>query len=124
MTESRSLAAALRLLLTVGFYTLAIGISGALLWIPYLAVIDLGRIHPNLALACLVAAGGVLWAIVPRPDKFEPSAPQLTRANAPAMCMLIDQIARSTSQLPPGRRLPADRRECVTLTPPQSVRPY
>ena len=44
----------------------------------------------------------MLWAIVPRPDKFEPPGRQLTRANAPALFVLIDQIARSTSELPPA----------------------
>jgi heat shock protein HtpX len=104
MTESRSLAAraVMALVLMVGFYALALGISGGLLWIPYAEVVYLGRIHPKLALMCIVAAGGVLWAIVPRADKFEPPGPQLTRANAPALFVLIDQIARSTSQAPPA----------------------
>jgi Zn-dependent protease with chaperone function len=104
MTESRSLAARalMALVLMLGFYALALAISGALLWIPYAEVAYLGRIHPKLALACIVAAGGVLWAIVPRPDRFEPPGPQLTRANAPALFVLIDQIARSTSQVGPS----------------------
>lgn len=104
MTESRSLAARalMALLLMVGFYALALGISGALLWIPYAEVVYLGRLHPKLALGCIVAAGGVLWAIVPRRDRFEPPGPQLTRTNAPALFVLIDQIARTTSQVPPS----------------------
>jgi Zn-dependent protease with chaperone function len=104
MTNSRSLAtrAAMALVLMVGFYVLAIGISVALLWIPYAEAVYVGRIHPKLALACVVGAGAVLWAIVPRPDRFEPPGPQLTRVTAPALFRLIDQVARSTAQAPPA----------------------
>jgi Zn-dependent protease with chaperone function len=103
MPNSRSLAnrALLALLLMVGFYVLAIGISGILLWIPYAEMVYLGRIHPKLALGCIVGAGAVLWAIVPRPDKFEPPGPRLTRAGAPVLFSLIEEIARTTEQTPP-----------------------
>jgi heat shock protein HtpX len=103
VSGSRSLAARalMALLLTVGFYVLAIGISGVLLWLPYAEVTYLGRIHFKLALACILGAGAVLWAIVPRPDRFEPPGPRLTRASAPALFSLIDRIARTTSQPPP-----------------------
>jgi len=102
--HARSLAtrAILALLLMVGFYALAIGISGALLWIPYAEVVYLGRIHPKIALACICVAGAVVWAIVPRPDRFEPPGPQLTRQSAPALFSLIDQIAGHTQQTPPS----------------------
>jgi Zn-dependent protease with chaperone function len=104
MTSSRSLAAraVTALVLMVGFYVLAIGISVALLWIPYAEAVYVGRIHPKLALACVLGAGAVLWAIVPRPDRFEPPGPQLTRVSAPALFRLIDQVARSTAQVPPA----------------------
>ena len=73
MPNPRSLAnrALLALLLIAGFYVLALGISGILLWIPYAEMVYLGRIHPKLALGCIVAAGAVLWAIVPRPINKE-----------------------------------------------------
>jgi heat shock protein HtpX len=103
MTNSRSLAtrAVMALVLMAGFYALALGISGALLWVPYAEVVYLGRLHPKLALGCVLGAGAVLWAILPRPDKFSPPGPQLTRANAPALYRLIDQVARCTAQTPP-----------------------
>ena len=104
MTDSRSLAtrAVLALALMIGFYALALGISGALLWIPYAEVVYLGRLHPKLALGCIFGAGAVLWAILPRPDRFSPPGPQLTRTNAPALFGLIDQVARCTAQAPPA----------------------
>lgn len=103
MTSPRSLAtrAALALVLMVGFYALALGISAALLWIPYAEAVYLGRIHPKLAIGCVLGAGAVIWAIVPRPDRFEPPGPQLTRVSAPALFRLIDQIARTTAQAAP-----------------------
>lgn len=104
MTNSRSLAtrAVMALVLMAGFYILALGISAALLWIPYAEAVYVGRIHPKLALGCILGAGAVLWAIVPRPDRFEPPGPQLTRVNAPSLFRLIDQVARSTAQAPPA----------------------
>jgi heat shock protein HtpX len=103
VTGSRSLAAraVMALLLTVGFYVLALGISGALLWVPYAELTYLGRVHPKLAFACVLAAGAVLWAIVPRPDRFDPPGPRLTRASAPVLFSVIDRIAQSTAQPPP-----------------------
>jgi hypothetical protein len=90
------------LVLMVGFYALALSISGALLWTPYAEVVSLGRIHPKLALGCVLGAGAVLWAILLRPDKFVAPGPQLTRTSAPALFGLIDQIARCTGQAPPA----------------------
>ena len=66
--------ALLAMALMVGFYVLAFGIAGGLLWIPYAEWVYFERIHPKVALMCVAAAGAVLWAIVPRPDRFEPPA--------------------------------------------------
>jgi len=90
------------LLLMAGFYALAMGISGALLWVPYAEWAYLRRLHIKLAGVCIGAAGAVLWALVPRFDRFEPPGPQLTPTNAPDLFGLIDEIARTTAQEPPS----------------------
>ena len=104
MTHSRSLAARalMALGLMLGFYGLAIGISVALLWIPYAEYAYVGQVHPRLQLLCVSAAAIVLWALVPRFDRFQPPGPALTRVSAPRLFALIDEVARSTSQPPPS----------------------
>ena len=91
MTPDTSLArrALLALALMIGFYTLALAVAGGLLWIPYAEWIYFGRVHPKIALACLGAAATVLWAIVPRPDKFEPPGPRLDEAQCPELFGMI-----------------------------------
>ena len=104
MTHARSLAsrAAMALLLMVGFYGLAIGITIAFLWIPYAEYTYTGQLHLKLLALCAAAAGVVVWALVPRLDRFDPPGPALTRANAPRLFDLIDEVARGTSQVAPS----------------------
>jgi Zn-dependent protease with chaperone function len=98
--SSRSLAfrAVLALLLMVGFYAFAVGISAALLWIPYAEIVYLKRIDPKIAAVCVGAAGTILWALVPRRDRFEPPGPRLTAADAPQLFRAIEEVARATNQ--------------------------
>ncbi|HEY0873518.1 MAG TPA: M48 family metallopeptidase [Vicinamibacterales bacterium] len=94
--------ALLAIALMIGFYVLAFGIAGALLWIPYAEWAYLGRIHPKIALMCVAAAGAVLWAIVPRPDRFEPPGPRLDASQCPALFAMIREVAQATGQAPPA----------------------
>jgi hypothetical protein len=58
-------------LLLMGFYLFAVGIGAGLLWIPYAEYLSLGRLHPKLFAVCVGSAGAILWAPVPRIDRFE-----------------------------------------------------
>jgi Zn-dependent protease with chaperone function len=103
MTNSRSLRAraVMALLLMVGFYGLSLAIAGGLLWVPYYEATELERVHLRLWLFCLVGGGSLLWAIMPRIDRFEPPGPRLTPANAPYLFIIIEQVAKATSQPKP-----------------------
>jgi len=90
--------AVLALALMVGFYVLGIAIAAGLLWIPYAEATYANRIDPRIALACVVAAGTILWALVPRPDKFEAPGPRLDESNAPGLFALVRDVASRTSQ--------------------------
>ncbi len=90
--------AALAFALMVGFYALGIAIAAALLWIPYAEAAYTSRIHPKIALACLVGAGTILWALVPRRDRFEAPGPRLDEANAPGLFALVREVAETTRQ--------------------------
>jgi heat shock protein HtpX len=100
MNSSRSLRAraVLALLLMVGFYAFSLAIAGGLLWIPYASYMYLDRVDGRLALFCIIGAGTILWALVPRIDRFEPPGARLTPGNAPYLFTIIEGVAATTSQ--------------------------
>jgi heat shock protein HtpX len=100
MQSSRSLKhrALLALLLMIGFYVFALTIAGALLWVPYAEVMYAERINGRLTLFCVIGGLTILWALVPRIDKFEAPGPRLTPANAPKLFEMINDVAKQTSQ--------------------------
>lgn len=100
MNSARSLRtrALMALVLMVGFYTLSLAIAFGLLWVPYAELVYLERVDGRLALFCIISALGILWALVPRADKFEPPGPRLTPGNAPYLFNIIEEVARTTSQ--------------------------
>lgn len=55
--------AVLALGLMIGFYGLALGLAGALLWVPYAVYMYAHRIPGKLALGCLAGAAIILWSI-------------------------------------------------------------
>ena len=85
METSRSLRtrAVMALFLMVGFYAFSLAIAFGLLWVPYAEYVYLDRVDGRLAIFCVIGAGTILWALVPRIDKFEAPGPRLTPANAP-----------------------------------------
>ena len=100
MNSARSLRtrALMALLLMVGFYALSLAIALGLLWVPYAEFVYLDRVDGRLALFCVVSGLTILWALVPRADKFEPPGPRLTPGNAPYLFNIIEEVARTTSQ--------------------------
>lgn len=100
MESSRSLRtrAVMALVLMVGFYAFALAISAGLLWVPYAEWAYTDRIHPKIWLFCIVGAGTVIWALVPRVDKFEAPGPRLTPANAPQLFTIIEDVSKATAQ--------------------------
>ena len=100
MQSSRSLRsrAVLALVLMVGFYVFALTIAGGLLWIPYAQYTYSERMNGRLAVFCLIGGLTILWALIPRIDKFEAPGPRLTPANAPQLFTMINDIAKATSQ--------------------------
>lgn len=84
--------------LMVGFYALSLAIAAALLWIPYAEWIYLDRVHPKIAIACVVGALIILWSIVPRPDRFQAPGPRITATDQPRLFHEIADIANATAQ--------------------------
>jgi len=89
--------------LMVGFYALALGLAGALLWVPYAVFNYAGRIPAKLALSCLAGAAIILWSVMPRRDRFEAPGPELEPAKHPKLFQMIRGVASATKQ-----EMPAD----------------
>ena len=94
--------AALAVLLMVSFYALALGVAGALLWIPYEAYSHDVRLPVKIALLCVAGAATIVWAILPRPDRFVAPGPRLARADAPQLFAALEDVARRTQQTMPA----------------------
>jgi heat shock protein HtpX len=104
MDRSPSLAgrAAMALVLMVGFYVLALGIAGLLIWVPFAEVEYAHRIHIKLTIICLLGAGIILWSVLPRRDSFQPPGPRLDRASQPRLFALVGDVATATGQQEPA----------------------
>jgi heat shock protein HtpX len=96
------LRALLAIALLVGFYLLALGMAGGLLWIPWAEWTYGDRIHPKIALACLAGAVLICKGIIPRRDHFEAPGPRITAAEHPRLFAMIDDVAKATAQEPPA----------------------
>lgn len=86
----------------VGFYVLGLSVAVGLLWIPYAEWTYAGTIHIKVLAVCVGAAFAILWALVPRVDKFTPPGPTLDRASHPDLFHLIGDVARGTQQAMPA----------------------
>src|SRR5690349_5407202 len=100
METSRSLRrrAVMALVLMVGFYAFALAVALGLLWIPYAEYTYREHVNVRIALFCVIGAGTVLWALVPRIDRFVAPGPRLTPANAPQLFTIIHECAKATAQ--------------------------
>ena len=115
MESARSLRtrAVLALLLMVGFYVFALAIAGGLLWVLYAEFTYMDRMDGRLTAFCVFGAVTILWALIPRIDKFEAPGPRLTPANAPKL--FDDDQRRGEGDVAAASRgcVSARRRQCV-----------
>ena len=102
-SKSPSLAgrALLALLLTVGFYGLALLLAGILLFVIYAEIRWANRINGRLTIFCLVGAVTILWAILPRIDRFRAPGPRLEPGEQPRLYGEIESLAQKTGQAMP-----------------------
>lgn len=102
MNSSLAGRAVLALVLMIGFYLLALAIAAGLLYVPYAEMTYAKRLHLKLAFFCVLGAGAILWAVLPRFDKFEPPGPVLTREQHPRLFTELESVAQSVNQAMPA----------------------
>lgn len=85
-----------------GFYALSLLIAGILIFIPYAEWRFAGRLHFRLVFFCLIGAGAILWAIMPRIDRFVPPGPRLHPEKNPRLFEEIAGVARTLDQKMPA----------------------
>ena len=95
--------ALLAMALMVGFYVFAAAIIVILLSIPYAEWAIAHRIDLRIAVFCIGGGLTILWALVPRPDRFTPPGPRLDEARHPRLFQMIRDVAAATHQ-----KMPAD----------------
>jgi heat shock protein HtpX len=95
--------AAIAVVLMVGFYALALGMLVGLVYIPYAEWSYAGRLHLKLAFGCLLGAGAIALAIVPRVDRFEDPGPELEPQRFARLFACIAGIAQRTGQAMPAQ---------------------
>lgn len=102
--EASSLAnrAMMAVALLIGFYLLAFGIAGVLLYIPYAGIMYAGRINIQLSIFCVIGAVVILWSLIPRREKFVAPGPLLTEKDHPRLFKEIRDIADATRQEMPS----------------------
>jgi len=90
--------AVVAVLLTIGFYGLALAIVALLLFIVYAQVQYANRLNVRLTLACISTAGVILWSILPRIDRFTSPGPRLEPDKNPDLFRQVSDIARQVGQ--------------------------
>jgi len=94
--------AVLALILLAGFYVLAIGIAAALAYLAYVDIKYSRHIHLRLILGCVLGVGGILWAVLPRPDKFQAPGPRFHAIRHARLFQELTKTAGAVEQALPG----------------------
>lgn len=106
---------ALAVALTIGFYTLALAIAGALIALPIISVASDGPFNIWLAIFMVVSGVTILKAIFPRRDRFEPPGPEITEADQPELVAEVRKVSDELGEpLPHGMFVAHDVNAAVT----------
>jgi heat shock protein HtpX len=94
--------ALLAVVLTVGFYGLALFLAGLLLLAVYGEVAVAHRVSAQFTVFCLVGAVAIIWAIFPRIDRFQAPGPRLEPDEHPRLFRELERLAEQTGQAMPA----------------------
>ena len=87
-------------------YVFVLGLAACCIYFPYLAVFQGGETpgSQSVLLLCfgVVIAGGLLWSLAPRPDRFKPPGPLLEQSAHPRLFAELNRIAQSLNEPMPA----------------------
>jgi len=87
--------------LTLGFYLVALCVAAVLLYLPYAQWTNTGRVNAHVAVFCVASALGILWSILPRPERFVPPGPRLEALTQPELFHVLRDVGAATGQRMP-----------------------
>ncbi len=100
--------AVIALVLMVLFFAVAIAAIVGLLYLAKLLFLVVPHVQGRgmfvVAIAGAASAAAALvvaWSVLPRPDRFEPPGPEVTRTTQPALFAEIDRVATATGETMP-----------------------
>src|ERR1700751_1973217 len=98
--RSMMLLAVLALLMVIASYVFVVLLAGACILLSYAVVSgeSVGFQSLLLALFGVAIAGGLLWSLVPRPDKFTAPGPRLDREQHPLLFTELEKIAAALNE--------------------------
>ena len=96
--QSLAARASMALLLTIGFYFLALAIAGGLLLFVYAELRWADRIVVKPTIFAVVGAGLILWSIFPRWDRFKAPGPRLEPSRHPELFKMLEDVSHATEQ--------------------------
>ena len=88
----------LAVLLTIGFYLLAIGLAIALLAVPYLEWTDLHRLNLRITIFCLAGAAIILFSILPTVEHFRAPGERADPQSHPRLFAELGAIATAVGE--------------------------
>ena len=100
--QSLAARAAMAVLLTIGFYVLALGIVAALLGAVYAELVYSDHIVLKPTIFAIVAAGMILWSILPRFDRFAAPGPRLDESHQPELFTILREVSAATGEEMPS----------------------
>ncbi|MEQ1829035.1 MAG: M48 family metallopeptidase, partial [Pirellula sp.] len=79
----------------------AVSLALGLIAIPVAEIAFANRIHPKMAIICVIAGCMILWSVMPRFDRFVAPGPKLSEKDQPELFSQIRSIADATQQSMP-----------------------
>jgi len=100
--QSLAARAVMAVWLTIGFYALALFIVAGLLGAVYAELVYANHILVRPTIFAIVAAGMILWSILPRIDRFEAPGPRLDEEQQPELFAVLRRVSAATGEEMPS----------------------
>lgn len=99
--HSLAMRAVIAVALMIGFYALALGSAGGLLYLVYVDVTESGG-HEQLVVFCTSIAAMILWSVFPRTSRYEPAGVRVSGDEQPELFAMLEAVAADVQQEMPA----------------------